>query len=90
MADDGSGADITTPSFLMKKYDGDTIKTHMQANQFVNVEMTWSLPAPDDRVEWTLWTSSLDLAASTFKREFVEVVSGRNLKLSGKAKHIPG
>ena len=37
MADDGSGADITIPSFLMKKPDGDTIKTHLQAQRFIQV-----------------------------------------------------
>ncbi|CAN0396241.1 unnamed protein product, partial [Scytosiphon promiscuus] len=51
MADDGSGADILIPSFLMKKMDAAVIKTRLQAGASVQAEMTWSLPAPDDRVE---------------------------------------
>jgi hypothetical protein len=35
--------------------------------------MKWSLPAPDDRVEWSLWTSAIDPAAAPFKREFKDV-----------------
>ncbi|KAG5176720.1 hypothetical protein JKP88DRAFT_270825 [Tribonema minus] len=75
MADDGSGADITIPSFLMTKMDGNIIKSHLQANQFIQAEMTWSLPAPDDRVEWSLWTSAQDSAATAFKAEFRDVVT---------------
>ncbi|CAM9511835.1 unnamed protein product [Chrysoparadoxa australica] len=73
MADDGSGSDITIPSFLMKKGDSDALKSHLEANRFVQVEMTWQLPSPDDRVEWSLWTSSLDPTAIAFKREFKEI-----------------
>eukprot|EP00953_Heterococcus_sp_UTEX-ZZ885_P024786 13527-Heterococcus_DN1.PRE.4 len=35
--------------------------------------MKWSLPAPDDRVEWSLWTSAIDPAAAPFKRDFKDV-----------------
>jgi PA domain len=42
MADDGSGADITIPSFLMKKPDGDTIKTHLQAQRFIQVRTVFT------------------------------------------------
>ncbi|CAM9430404.1 unnamed protein product [Scytosiphon promiscuus] len=74
MADDGSGADILIPSFLMKKMDAAVIKTRLQAGASVQAEMTWSLPAPDDRVEWSLWTSAMDTSAAPFKRDFKEVV----------------
>ncbi|CAM9943350.1 unnamed protein product, partial [Phaeothamnion confervicola] len=74
MADDGSGADITIPSFLMKKPDAEAIHSHLEAKQYVQVEMTWSMPAPDDRVEWELWTSAVDPTATAFKRDFKDVV----------------
>ncbi|CAM9555071.1 unnamed protein product [Pylaiella littoralis] len=74
MADDGSGADITIPSFLMKKADAENVKTRLADGITVQAEMTWSLPAPDDRVEWELWTSAMDTSAAPFKRDFKEVV----------------
>ena len=46
MADDGSGADISIPSFLMFKQDADPIKAEVMANHPVRIEMAWSLPSP--------------------------------------------
>eukprot|EP00752_Nemacystus_decipiens_P010339 g9211.t1 len=74
MADDGSGADIIIPSFLMKKMDAEKVKARLESGHNVQAEMTWSLPAPDDRVEWSLWTSAMDTSAAPFKRDFKEVV----------------
>lgn len=54
----------TARSFLMKRMDAEAIKTRLEAGQVVQAEMTWSLPAPDDRVEWSLWTSAMDTSAA--------------------------
>ena len=51
-------------SFLMKKMDAGMIKMVLASGQVVQVEMAWSLPAPDDRVEWSLWTSAVDSSAA--------------------------
>lgn len=40
----------------------------------MQVEMTWSLPAPDDRVEWSLWTSSNDSSSLNLKLDFYEAM----------------
>lgn len=37
MADDGSGADITIPSFLLYKPDADAIKSKLRETDFVQV-----------------------------------------------------
>jgi len=37
MADDGSGSDITIPSFLVYKADADKIKEHLSKNELVQV-----------------------------------------------------
>lgn len=37
--------------------------------------MTWSLPTPDDRVEWSLWTSSNDSSSQALKSEFKETMT---------------
>jgi hypothetical protein len=42
MADDGSGSDISIPSFLMFKQDADPIIAEMKANHMVHLEMSWS------------------------------------------------
>jgi hypothetical protein len=72
MADDGSGSDITIPSFLMFKEDADPIKAEMKANRMVRIEMAWSLPSPDARVEYDLWTTPTDLVSREFQRQFKE------------------
>jgi len=61
MADDGSGSDISIPSFLTFKYDADKIKAELLADNPVQIEMAWSLPAPDDRVEYDMWTVPTDM-----------------------------
>lgn len=53
----------------MKKMDAGLIKDRLSEGQNVQAEMTWSLPAPDDRVEWSLWTSAMDTSAAvSFER----------------------
>ncbi len=37
MADDGSGADITIPSFLLYKPDADAVKAKLRETDFVQV-----------------------------------------------------
>jgi hypothetical protein len=70
MADDGSGADISIPSFLMFKKDADLIKKELKGNNVVQLEMAWSLPNPDDRVEYDLWTVPTDPMSKTFMANF--------------------
>lgn len=41
MADDGSGADITIPSFLMFKQDADPIKETLKKNTIVRMSLSW-------------------------------------------------
>mmetsp|Transcript_18486 Transcript_18486/g.40002 ORF Transcript_18486/g.40002 Transcript_18486/m.40002 type:complete len:522 (+) Transcript_18486:153-1718(+) len=72
MADDGSGSDISIPSFLMFKQDADGVKAEVMANHPVRIEMTWSLPNPDDRVEYELWTTPTDVISRDFQKEFKE------------------
>jgi hypothetical protein len=72
MADDGSGYDITIPSVLLFKQDADPIKAALMHGQPVRMELSWSLPNPDNHVEWDLWTSPTDYVSSQFKLEFKE------------------
>jgi hypothetical protein len=73
MADDGSGADISIPSFLMFKRDADAVKAELKANRPVQIEMAWSLPSPDDRVEYDLWTVPTDVVSRDFLSSFKTV-----------------
>ena len=70
MADDGSGADISIPSFLMFKRDADAVKAELKSNRPVQIEMAWSLPNPDDRVEYDLWTVPSDTVSKEFLKNF--------------------
>mmetsp|Transcript_32773 Transcript_32773/g.48536 ORF Transcript_32773/g.48536 Transcript_32773/m.48536 type:complete len:516 (-) Transcript_32773:240-1787(-) len=72
MADDGSGSDISIPSFLMFKQDADPIIKVLKNNKMVRMEMSWSLPNPDARVEYELWTTPTDMVSRDFQRQFKE------------------
>lgn len=72
MADDGSGADISIPAFLLFKQDADVVKAELRADRVVQMEMAWSLPSPDDRVEYELWSVPTDLISRNFLRTFKE------------------
>ena len=73
MADDGSGADISVPSYLLFKTDADKLIAELKANRPVQAEMAWSLPNPDDRVEYDLWTSPADAIGKPFVESWKEV-----------------
>jgi hypothetical protein len=72
MADDGSGSDVTVPSFLMFKQDADPIKKELMENTVVRIEMAWALPRPDARVEYELWTTPKDLVSQPLQQNFRE------------------
>lgn len=77
MADyNNRGANINIPSILIHKSDGLKLKAFLNktgASQ-VTVSMRWNLPHPDNRVEWSLWTSSSDGNDANFKSMFGEAV----------------
>ncbi|CAM9683148.1 unnamed protein product [Ectocarpus sp. 6 AP-2014] len=51
IGDDGSGADITIPSFMMKKMDARMVKSRLATGIPVVAEMSWPVPAPDGDIE---------------------------------------
>jgi len=73
MADDGSGSDISIPSFLMFKVDADSVKYQLLEDQPVQLEMSWSLPNPDDRVEYELWSTPTDEISKQLLLDFKPV-----------------
>lgn len=85
MADDGSGADISIPSFLLFKPDADRIKKVLKSNQQIQVELSFSVPAPDSRVEYELWTSPID----NLSRDFVQSFEQAAVSLGSKAYFTP-
>eukprot|EP00633_Aureoumbra_lagunensis_P000523 CAMPEP_0197292662 /NCGR_PEP_ID=MMETSP0890-20130614/24527_1 /TAXON_ID=44058 ORGANISM="Aureoumbra lagunensis, Strain CCMP1510" /NCGR_SAMPLE_ID=MMETSP0890 /ASSEMBLY_ACC=CAM_ASM_000533 /LENGTH=393 /DNA_ID=CAMNT_0042766767 /DNA_START=422 /DNA_END=1603 /DNA_ORIENTATION=- len=81
MADDGSGSDITIPAILMWKSDADEIKLYLKCGNespcpenpprlYIQAQLEYALPAPDDRVEWSLWTTSIDAPSEQFLIDF--------------------
>jgi len=85
MADDGSGSDISIPSFLMFKRDADKVKDELRSNHPVQIEMAWSLPTPDDRVEYDLWSVPSDVVSKDFLSSFKDVA----VRLGDKAQFTP-
>jgi len=74
MADDGSGADITIPVLMITKMDGESFKDQLiKSGNIMLVQMSWALPNPDDRVEWSLWTSPIDENTVTFTQDFLPI-----------------
>ncbi|NP_001169232.1 Vacuolar-sorting receptor 1-like precursor [Zea mays] len=53
---------ITIPSALVTKRFGEDLRKALQSGDMVNVLLDWreSLPHPDERVEYELWTNSND------------------------------
>jgi len=70
MADDGSGSDISIPSFLMFKEDADPVRDVLKSNKLVRMEMQWAIPTPDDRVEYDLFTTPTDIISRPFQDQF--------------------
>jgi len=73
MADDGSGADVTIPSYLMFKQDADPIKETLKQDKIVRIRMSWALPRPDARVEYSLWTTPKEMNSRPLQKEFRHV-----------------
>ena len=84
MADDGSGSDISIPSFLIFKQDADPIKDVLKQNSQVRVEMKFAVPNPDSRVEYDLWTTPKDVVSREFQKSFLKaaVALGQDAKFT--------
>eukprot|EP00567_Pseudictyota_dubia_P013407 CAMPEP_0197444702 /NCGR_PEP_ID=MMETSP1175-20131217/10126_1 /TAXON_ID=1003142 /ORGANISM="Triceratium dubium, Strain CCMP147" /LENGTH=290 /DNA_ID=CAMNT_0042975539 /DNA_START=190 /DNA_END=1059 /DNA_ORIENTATION=- len=85
MADDGSGSDISIPSFLMHKHDADLVKGLLKSNQPVQMEMAWALPSPDNHVEYEIWTTP----STWFGKNFLKQFKTAALALGGHASFTP-
>eukprot|EP00980_Cylindrotheca_fusiformis_P030582 scaffold25072_cov152-Cylindrotheca_fusiformis.AAC.3 len=70
MADDGSGSDISIPSFLIFKTDADLIKKELVDGKLVQLEMSWALPGPNDPVKYDIWTVPTDVASKRIIQSF--------------------
>ena len=69
VVDDGSGGDVTIPAFLMFKVDADEIKKEVKDRDgIVQLEMGWSMPSPDSKVDYELWTVPSQESSKKFQR----------------------
>jgi hypothetical protein len=80
MNDDGAHA-IDIPSFLIPQSSADSLIACMDgaapcsADDKVVLRMSWTLPAPDDRVEWSIWSTASDGDGAQFRENFMPLVS---------------
>ena len=49
----------TVTSLLLHKQDGRKFKDILVSNESIQIELSWTLPAPDKRVEYELWIDLL-------------------------------
>jgi hypothetical protein len=87
MADDGSGSDISIPSYLMFKQDADVVKVELEANHPVLIKMAWNLPSPGNCVEYDLWTTPSDVVSKDFLRSFKKIMLAMGKQNQTVAKH---
>ena len=61
MADDGTGHSINIPSFIIRKKDGNIIKSFVinDPDSSVYLKAELEMVHPDNRVEYELWYSSI-------------------------------
>jgi len=85
MADDGSGSDITIPAMLMFKQDADKIKEQLAQKTMVRAEMRWSVPNPDNHVEYDLWSTVTDKQSTVFQKMWLDAEKA----LGGTASFTP-
>lgn len=82
MADDGSGGDITIPAFLMFKMDANQIIEEVKDHDSpVQIEMSWSLPHPDSKVEYELWTVPSEEVSKDFQKTWKDIAVKMGKKL---------
>ena len=80
LTDDGSGSDVTIPSFLLNKPTADVVKEQLKANQPVLMQLLWGLKLKNNTqipIYWHLWRTAHD--------PLVDLETYRNLHLVWKA-----
>jgi hypothetical protein len=77
MDDDGTGFDITIPSMLLLKPDGDKLRDELMAGTTVEVGLSWPIPKATNGVtEYTLWMTPDDLLSHQFLMSFLDASLG--------------
>ena len=73
LPNDGSGGDVTIPSFLLRKLDGQTLKHKLQQdNQLIQVELEWGIPHytyEQTKLQVDLWTTIVDPTLYTLNND---------------------
>lgn len=69
--DDGSGSDITIPSFMIYKPDGELFKEQLVRGTDIEINLSWPMPqAVNGRTEFVLWTTPDDIMSYQFLSTF--------------------
>lgn len=85
MADDGSGSDISIPTFLLFKQDADPIKDVLRSDKPVRVELSFSIPSNQNKVNYELWSTPVDVVSVPIETHFKDAA----LALGDKAHFSP-
>merc|ERR1712079_185451 len=60
---------------LMFKQDADRIKVELEKGGLVRAKLEWSVPNPDDHVEYDLWTTVSDKKGIGFMKQWLDAVA---------------
>jgi len=73
--DDGTGGDITIPSFMIYKPDAEVLIEQLKRGTDVEVSLSWPVPqAFNERTEFVLWTTPDDVMNHQFIHTFASAV----------------
>lgn len=70
MSDDGTGSDVTIPSFMLHKHDADAIKKELFLDTPVRASMSFPVPELGGTVKYELWTQPRDKSSMQLVRTF--------------------
>uniref|UniRef100_A0A7S1D551 PA domain-containing protein n=1 Tax=Cyclophora tenuis TaxID=216820 RepID=A0A7S1D551_CYCTE len=73
ISDDGSGSDVTIPSFHLYKMDADPLKEELLKGNKVQVEMSWHNNYNSSTVDFSLWSIPTDVVSKEFFSDFKDV-----------------
>ena len=74
MSDDGGGAGVRIPSFLISRVDGEALRARLAGGEAVWASLSWDIPTADGAVRYELWQDANDKVGVTFREGFAPLV----------------
>lgn len=85
VADDGSGSDVSIPTFLLQKPGAEEIKDTLRRDIPVLLDIQWHPPKKDGSINYAIWMDPLDNFSKDLLKEFKPIAAA----LGSKAEFLP-